>query len=933
MSARLKLITLKILKWLGIFVGVILLLMFLIPLLFPGKVSQQVKALANKSLASELNFSRSKLSFFTHFPSLTVSLDSLTLMGSAPYKNDTLLSAEQVAFGINLKRLIFDNEVKIDEAYVSNADIDVRVNAKGEANYNVYVSEDKQPKDSTEEGTAIRLDKIKFENCHIRYSDRSAKILVDARGFNYTGRGDLSEDVFDLRTDAEIDSLDFYYDRIPYVEKKRVRADLITRINTNSLSFILQKNELRINRLPVEFTGIFSILRDGYNINVVAASEDGRVKDLLSVLPPDYLNWLEKADIDGRHDLQVTFKGRYNAARKQQPDLGFSLRVHDGAIAYEGAPVPLSDFNLDVQAMLPALDVEQLAVNLRALNFNVGDNEYFKATVSTRGLSAMAVKADVKGALDLQTLDAALGLEAIDLKGNLKTDINANGYYNAAEKLFPKTKGNIVLTNGWLKSDSYPNPITGIKFIANISNGTGTFKDLAVAVTPASFVFEGNPVYVSARLTDFEDIFYDINAKGELNIGRIYRVFRQKGLDVEGYAKADFSLKGRQSYATTGQYSKLDNKGTLLLRNIKTTSELFPKAFFVREGHFTFQNEKMWFDKFRANYGKSDFAMNGYLLNTINYFLESNGTLRGNFNVKSKRIVVDEFMALKEGENKDRKPAVEDAKEDLPKASGVVVLPTNLDVSLIANANKVEYNGLTLNNLIGRVGIGNGKLYLQNTTFDIIGCQVGIDAGYDDESPTTANFDVHFRAKDFNVQRAYKEIPMFREMVTAAEKAEGIISLDYKLKGDLNANMGPIYESLEGGGTVSVRDVKVAGLKLFGNLGDKTGSEGFNNPDMKGIDIITHIDNNLIHIDKFTFKVAVFRPSVSGTTSFDGELDLRIRLGLPPFGLIGLPVTVTGTHEDPKIKFFSKTGEEIPAAKYNEQLNKVIRKAGRKGKK
>lgn len=102
MSARLKLITLKILKWLGIFVGVILLLMFLIPLLFPGKVSQQVKALANKSLASELNFSRSKLSFFTHFPSLTVSLDSLTLMGSAPYKNDTLLSAEQVALALTL---------------------------------------------------------------------------------------------------------------------------------------------------------------------------------------------------------------------------------------------------------------------------------------------------------------------------------------------------------------------------------------------------------------------------------------------------------------------------------------------------------------------------------------------------------------------------------------------------------------------------------------------------------------------------------------------------------------------------------------------------------------------------------------------------------------------------------------------------------------
>ncbi len=134
MNARVKKISLKILKWMGISIAVILLLLYLIPLLFPGKVSQQVKALANESLASEVNFSKSKLSFFTHFPSLTVSLDSLTVMGSAPYKNDTLLKAEQVAFGINLKRLIFDNEIKIDEVYVSNADVDVRVNEKGQAN-------------------------------------------------------------------------------------------------------------------------------------------------------------------------------------------------------------------------------------------------------------------------------------------------------------------------------------------------------------------------------------------------------------------------------------------------------------------------------------------------------------------------------------------------------------------------------------------------------------------------------------------------------------------------------------------------------------------------------------------------------------------------------------------------------------------------------
>ncbi|RZJ74268.1 MAG: membrane assembly protein AsmA, partial [Flavobacterium sp.] len=488
----------------------------------------------------------------------------------------------------------------------------------------------------------------------------------------------------------------------------------------------------------------------------------------------------------------------------------------------------------------------------------------------------------------------------------------------------------INLQNGWLKTSYYPNPITDIKFVANVLNDKGTYDDLRVAVTPASFVFEGNPVFMNMVFSNLEDIDYDVQAKGELNIGRIYKVFAQKGLDVEGYAKADVSLKGRQSYATTGQYEKLNNKGNIVLKNIKATSELFPKAFLIKEGYFSFFQEKMFFDKFTAGYGKSDFAINGHLINTINYFLESKGTLKGNFNLKSKLINVDEFMALKEGENTDRKGEVEAAKMQNPKQSGVVVLPTNLDVSLIANADKVEYNGLVLNKLIGKVGIGQGKLYLQNTNFNIIDCLVGIDAAYDDESPTSANFDAHFTAKDFNVKRAYNEIPLFHDLVTAAEKAEGIISVDYKIKGDLDGNMGPIYESLEGGGIVAVRDVKVSGLKLFGGVGKKAGSESMENPDIKDIKIKTTINNNLIRIDDFTFSVAGFRPTIKGTTSFDGKLDLRLRLGLPPGGLIGIPIVVTGTHEDPEIKVFSKTGEEIKEARYNEKTNTVVKKDTRK---
>ena len=284
---NIKKILFKTLKWIGIFVAFILLLMFLVPLLFPGTISEQVKIFANKRLAGKLDYKEVHLTFFRHFPSLTVSVDDLLLQGSKPFQQDTLLSAKEVAAGINLKNLIFDGEVKIDEIYVDDAYANVYVDSKGQANYNVYVSApSKGPKDTTGKGTSIKLELIKFVNWHLIYNDHSAKILVDAKGLNYTGQGGLSQDIFDLKTDLKINQLDFSLDDIWYAKQKSLHADLITRINTNALTFVLQKNELKINDLPLKFNGFVSILKDGYDLDINAASQKTTIRDMISVLPP-----------------------------------------------------------------------------------------------------------------------------------------------------------------------------------------------------------------------------------------------------------------------------------------------------------------------------------------------------------------------------------------------------------------------------------------------------------------------------------------------------------------------------------------------------------------------------------------------------------------------------------------------------------------------
>ncbi len=133
-----KRFALKTLKIAGLSVAGILLLLFLIPLLFPGTVVEKVKGWANSQLEAKLDFSSVRLSFFSHFPSLTVSLYDVSLNGSVPFEKDTLLTARELALGINIGSLLFQKQVHIDEIFVAGASIHVQVNEAGEANYNIY---------------------------------------------------------------------------------------------------------------------------------------------------------------------------------------------------------------------------------------------------------------------------------------------------------------------------------------------------------------------------------------------------------------------------------------------------------------------------------------------------------------------------------------------------------------------------------------------------------------------------------------------------------------------------------------------------------------------------------------------------------------------------------------------------------------------------
>ncbi len=1026
----------------GITIGSILLLLYLLPILFPAAIDEKIKSWTNKSIDGEINFSKTRLSFFSHFPSFTLSLYDFSLKGSAPFSRDTLVAAEQIAFGINLKSLLFDKKVNIDKIFLANAYIHVQVNEKGAASYNVYVADKKKQQSVTNStGTALRLEKISITGSHLIYNDASTSVLADARGFNYEGNGDLSKDIFDLYSHAGIDSLDFYFDGAPYLKNKKVNADLITKINTSSLSILFEKNKLRINKLPVEFNGRFDFLKNGYDLDFTASSASSELQDFVTALPPQYVSWQKNASIKGVTDLFMTLKGQYIASTNQMPDLAFDMKIRNGYIKYAVAPFPASNIHLNLQTKMPSLNTDSLQVKIDSVFFNV-DKDYFSAVINTKGITNPWVDARIHASLDLEKFDKAFGFENValkgkctinftangkyatganpgsirhepcilsipsykleagvqdgyfkyaslplavsniafnvksscpdsdyrhaggsisniaavalnnfikgnvsvdniqhmqvdaglqssinladikniypiknvDVKGMLKFLITAKGKYDAAAHKFPLTVADVQLNNGSIQTNYYPHPISNIQLSAKAVNTAGTLKSQEVLIEPASFLFEGKTVTIKAALKNFENIAYDVQANGEVDVAKIYKVFHRQGTSVTGLVKASLHLQGKQQDALNKNYAALNNEGILEVKNIAATSVYMPRPFIIKEGQFKFHQDKMWFNHFKALYGQSDISMDGYLQNAVEYVVSPGAVLKGSFNLQSKYFNADEWRVYA-GEANSNKNA-----DSSIAATGVIIIPADLDVAITARAKKVFFNGLNIDHAQGAVSIRKGSLLLKQTTFNFIGSSTAIDAGYSSNSLRKASFDFKIVSKDFDVKRAYDSIKLFRSMATAAGKAKGIVSLTYNLKGKLDENMQPIYPSLQGGGVLSVKKVSVKGFKLFSAVSRKTGKDSIANPDVTKVDIKSSIKNNLLTLQRFKIKMAGFRLRMEGQTSLDGKLNLKLRLGLPPLSIIGIPMRITGTQDKPVIKP-GKKSEDLTETEYKEEDN------------
>lgn len=574
--------------------------------------------------------------------------------------------------------------------------------------------------------------------------------------------------------------------------------------------------------------------------------------------------------------------------------------------------------NVNLNLSLTARDSILRNVSGKITNLNAEAlGNYVRGRFELHKLYPFTVDTELESKINLADVHKVYPLDSLEVKGDLNLKVSLHGILNRKQKKYPSSKTVVNIKNGYLKSLKFPNlPIENINLNAAVTSVKGTGEDLNVKLQPVEFVLAGSPFKVQGEVTNLYDLVYNIKTQGTLDVGKLTQIFPVKDMNISGIIQTNLIAKGSKKDIDAKNYDNIKNGGKLEARNLVIKSAMFPEPFQISKGTFKFFKDKMRFEEFNVTYGKSDIVLNGYIHNVLRYLFnrkylrQSNEKLKADIELSSNQIDANEFfdMVAKYTDQKAEEEAMQKTDSasvnTIPKNSGaknknyVIRIPSTADLKIAAKVNNLQFDTYKIKDFVGSLVVNDRKVQVTEAAFNMAGTKIEMTGEYKAQHRLLAKYNANFKASNFDIQRAYAEIPIFAELVSMAKDAYGLVSVDYQLGGSIDQNMNIDFKSIDGEGTLTLEDIKFKNFKLLNNVAKKANAADLEKASFNKIAIHSAIKNNVMTITPTTMKMAGFRGKLEGQVTMDGKLNVGFRLGLPPMGLINIPMKITGTADN-----------------------------------
>lgn len=451
----------KILKWTGITLGGLFLLLLILPFAFSGKIESAIKDAANENLNARVNWSDVSLSLIRNFPNLRISIENLTVDNTTyPFDSVRMASIGSLEAVVDFKSL-FGDQITIKRIGIVQPQFDIRVTPEGLANYDIA-----KPDTAAAEPSApgepskfnLTLKEYFIENGTISYNDQTMPMIMKLEGLNHEGSGDFTQDLFQLTTQTKADKTTFWFDGITYLNE--VKTDMQADIDMDMVNskYTLAGNQIKLNELELGAQGWVAMPGEDIAMDISFKALKNEFKQFLSMVPLEFAKDISGVNATGSLALDGYVRGTYNDA--SMPRLGLNVQIENGQFKYPDLPKSVDNIQMKLGVVADMNVMDNTTVDLDKFHLEMAGNPVDMTLHLRTPESDPFIDFMCKAFVNLDNVREFIPLEKTeDVHGQINADVALKGKSSSVEKGNYESfdaKGMIDIKNVLFKSDSLP---------------------------------------------------------------------------------------------------------------------------------------------------------------------------------------------------------------------------------------------------------------------------------------------------------------------------------------------------------------------------------------------------------------------------------------------------------------------------------------------
>ena len=397
--------------------------------------------------------------------------------------------------------------------------------------------------------------------------------------------------------------------------------------------------------------------------------------------------------------------------------------------------------------------------------------------------------------------------------------------------------------------------------------------DTMIDVDRFDFSIAGSPLKSNFSVrTPMSDPDIDAAFSGKLDLSGLSQALPLEPEEtLAGLLEFDAQFAGKMSDIENARYNNVSAGGFLKISDLDFKTSAIELPIDIHQANMSFSPAYMDLTNTNLTIGRSTMQASGRVENYLAYYL-GEGYLKGALSLNSELLDINELMAALPA---DEVPEESDEPMQIPE------LPERIDFTFNANAGKILYENFELNNAIATITYKDQVIRFNPLTADMLAGKVNMKGKFDATDKTSAFIDMDFQITRFDIPQAYESIGMLKQVAPVANKTSGTFSTGFKLRGRLDQELNPLYETLQGSGTLRTSQLRIDSVTVMEQLATLLGNNDYSRLVTDGIDFAFEILNGVVVQQPFTVNYGGTSTTMGGTIGFDQQMNYDLVFQIP----------------------------------------------------